>query len=298
MLALIPPDFADPDADYMAVRAMLGPFHGHPVASHISVTETVLGGVRAAWFDDARVPERDQVVFHCHGGGLVSCPLDDYGFYGAMLVDHLRVRVVMPDYRLAPEHPFPAAHEDCLNAYRGLLQTGLDPRALTVMGDSCGGGLALSTLIAARDEGLPMPSGFVSISGWFDLSVALPNAGGVDPFLSAGWVRNRGRDYVADRVALDDPRVSPAFADLHGLPPLYLPVAQFDTLRQGVHTLAASSLDAGLSFVYESWPGMVHGWQGLVSVGVPEAVEAFVRIRQFIDTTSGSGVDGLTDVTQ
>jgi acetyl esterase/lipase len=283
MLSLIPPDFADPAADYRDVRAMLGPFHGHPVSEHVSVERTSLGGVRAASYDDRRSPLSDRVAFHCHGGGLVSCPLDDYDFYGAMLVEQLGVRVVMPDYRLAPENPFPAAHDDCLNAYRGVLDCGVDPAQLVVMGDSCGGGLALSTLIAAHAEGLPMPACFVSISGWFDLSVAEPNEEGPDPFLTADWVRNRGRDYAAGLVPIDDPRISPAFADLRGLPPLYLPVAQYDTLREGVYGLASSAQRCGVKVTCESWLGVVHGWQGLVSVGVPEAVAAFSRTRRFIE---------------
>ena len=113
ILSLVPPDFADPEADYQAVRAMLAPFHGHPVPTHVTVTEVELGGVRCAWYDDTRRARPDRVVFHCHGGGLVSCPLDDYHFYGAMLAEQLEARVVMADYRLAPEHPFPAAHRDC-----------------------------------------------------------------------------------------------------------------------------------------------------------------------------------------
>jgi len=285
ILALVPPDFADPGADYRAVRAMMAPFHGHPVPPHVSVTESVLGGVRCAWYDDDRSPRRERVVFHCHGGGLVSCPLDDYHFYGAMLAEQLQARVVMADYRLAPEHTFPAAHEDCLAAYRGLLSGGVAPGWVAVSGDSCGGLLGLGTLVAARDAGLPPPACFVSISGWFDLSVAVPaSAGASDPFLSAEWVRNRGREYVAGSVALDDPRVSPAYADLSGLPPLYLPVGELDTLREGVVALAASALRAGVAVTLESWPGMVHGWQGLVSVGVPEALAWFARARRYLDS--------------
>ena len=117
ILALVPPDFADPGADYRAVRAMMAGFHGHPVPAHVTVTEALLGGVRCAWYDDTRHPLRRRVLFHCHGGGLVSCPLDDYHFYGAMLAEQLEARVVMADYRLAPEHLFPAAHDDCLDAY-------------------------------------------------------------------------------------------------------------------------------------------------------------------------------------
>ncbi len=285
MLALVPPDFADPQADYRAVRAMMAPFHGHPVPPHVRVTESVLGGVRCAWYDDDRSPRTERVAFHCHGGGLVSCPLDDYHFYGAMLAEQLGARVVMADYRLAPEHTFPAAHEDCLAAYRGLLSGGVAPERVVVSGDSCGGLLGLGTLTAARDAGLPPPACFVSISGWFDLSVAVAaSGGGSDPFLSAEWVRNRGREYVAGSVALDDPRVSPAYADLSGLPPLYLPVCELDTLREGVVALAASALRAGVAVTLESWPGMVHGWQGLVSAGVPEALAWFARARQYLDS--------------
>ena len=138
----------------------------------------------------------------------------------------------MPDYRLAPEDPFPAALDDCLAVYRGLLESGHDPRHLVVMGDSCGGGLALSLLLVARDEGLPMPACFVSVSGWFDLSVARPGDGAPDPFLSSGCAIGAVTTGRA-ALALDDPRVSPAFANLTGLPALYLPTAQHDTLREG-----------------------------------------------------------------
>jgi monoterpene epsilon-lactone hydrolase len=284
ILALVPPDFADPGADYREVRATMAPFHGHPVPAHVTVTETELGGVRGAWYDDDRHPRRDRVVFHCHGGALVSCPLDDYHFYGAMLAEQLEARVVMADYRLAPEHPFPAAHRDCAAAYRGLLAEGIDPARVVVSGDSCGGLLGLGSILAARDDGLALPACFVSISGWFDVAVSVENPGGArDPFLTAEWVRNRGRDYAAGQVALDDPRLSPASADLAGLPPLYLPVGQHDTLRPGTETLARAALRAGVAVTAESWPGMVHGWQGLVAAGVPEAAAAFVRLRAYLD---------------
>jgi acetyl esterase/lipase len=281
-LALVPPDFADPGADYLAVRAMLEPFHGHPVPDSVTVEEGELGGVRVAWYGRKGDGNDAAVAFHCHGGGLVSCPLDLYHFYGAMLVEQLGLRVVMPDYRLAPEHPFPAALDDCLAAYRGLLDGGVAPSRVVVMGDSCGGGLALSALVAARDEGLPMPGCFVSVSGWFDLSVTEVADAGPDPFLTTEWVRNRGRDYTAGRVALTDPRVSPAFADLRGLPPLYLPVAQHDTVREGTVALAAAALRAGVAVTLESWPGAVHGWQGFVSVGVPEAVAVWKSTDRFV----------------
>jgi epsilon-lactone hydrolase len=283
ILSLVPSDFADPEADYRAVRATMAPFHGHPVPAHVTVRGAELGGVRCAWYDDARRPRCDRVVFHCHGGGLVSCPLDDYHFYGAMLAEQLEARVVMADYRLAPEHPFPAAQQDCVQAYRGLLGE-VEAARVVVSGDSCGGLLGLGVVLAARDEGLALPACFVSISGWFDLSVAVEDAGGArDPFLTAEWVRNRGREYAAGRVRLDDPGLSPAYAELSGLPPLYLPAGQHDTLRPGTEALARAAMDAGVAVTAESWPGMVHGWQGLVTAGVPEAAAAFARIRRYLD---------------
>jgi monoterpene epsilon-lactone hydrolase len=284
ILGLIPADFADPAADYQAVRAMMGPFHGHPVPAHIDVGVSRLGGVGVGHYREhsASAPD-DRVAFHCHGGGLVSCPLESYHFYGAMLVEQLGLPAVLPDYRLAPEQPYPAALLDCLAAYRGLLESGTDPTRVVVTGDSCGGGLALCMLLAARDEGLAMPAGFVSVSGWFDLSVAQPNEGGSDPFLTAEWVRHRGRDYTAGVVALDDPRVSPAYADLRGLPPLYVPVAEHDTLRHGAARLARAANDAGVTVWLEEWPGCVHGWEGLVSAGVPEALAVWQRTRQVVN---------------
>jgi acetyl esterase/lipase len=238
--------------------------------------------VRCAWYEDARQPRRDRVVFHCHGGGLVSSPLDDYHFFGAMLAEQLEARVVMADYRLAPEHVFPAAHRDCSAAYRGLVQSGIDPDRMVVSGDSCGGLLGLGALLHARDERLPLPACFLSISGWFDVSVPEP-VEDRDPFLGAAWVRNRGREYAAGQVALEDPRLSPVYADLAGLPPLYLPAGQYDTLRKGTEALARAAMDAGVAVTAESWPGMVHGWQGLVTAGVPEAVAAFTRARAYLD---------------
>ena len=241
ILALVPPDFADPDADYLAVRAMMAPFHGHPVPAHVTVTEEELGGVRCAWYEDSRQPRARPCGVPLPRWRFGVVPLDDYHFYGAMLAEQLEARVVMADYRLAPEHVFPAAHRDCAAAYRGLLRGGIDPPHVVVSGDSCGGLLGLGALLDARDEGLALPACFISISGWFDVSVPDPidNGGGHrDPFLTAAWVRNRGREYAAGRVALDDPRLSPVTADLAGLPPLYLPAGQYDTLRTGTEALA------------------------------------------------------------
>jgi acetyl esterase/lipase len=283
VLDYIPADFADPAADYRAVRTSMAPAHGHPVPAGIAVAESILGGVRVASVDRVVPTPADRVAFHCHGGAFVSCSVDDYLFYGALIVEQLGMRVVMPDYRLAPEDPYPAAYDDCFHAYRGLLETGVDPARVCVMGDSCGGGLALAAVVRARDEGLPMPGCYVSVSGWFDLSDAGLRTSELDPFLNPTWMRNRSLEYTAGRVALDDPRVSPARADLSGLPPLYLPLAEHDTSAPGAVALAGAAARQGVRVVLESFPGAVHGWQGLVTSGVPEAVEAWQQTRAFVD---------------
>jgi acetyl esterase/lipase len=221
-------------------------------------------------------------ALHCHGGAFVSTPLDEYHFYAEIIARHTGCRVVMPDYRLAPEHPWPAAADDCFNAYRGLLESGTPASSIVLLGESCGGSLAIGLLLRARDEGLPMPACFISLTGWFDLSVAGRTGTGRDPFLTPQWVRNRGRDYLAGQMALNDPRVSPAFADLHLLPPLYLQIGEFDTMREGALALAANALRAGVKVTMESWPGMIQGWHGLVTAGVPEATAAWAAISDYI----------------
>lgn len=288
IVAAIPRGFADPSADHLHVRRTFAPFHGHPVRPELRIGFPEHGGVRCGWYTDATLPDAPRVLFHCHGGAFVSCPLDEYHFYADMMLRHTGSAVLMPDYRLAPENPFPAAHDDCFHALAALLTSGVDPRRVVVVGESCGGGLALAALVRARDAGLPMPAGFVSVGGWFDLSVSGPEIEpGRDPFLTPGWVRARGRDCTGGAVPLDDPRVSPAFADLRGLPPMYLPVAQYDTVREGALRVAASATRAGVRVLLESWPGVVHAWQGLADQGVPEAVEGWCRVRAFIDEVCG-----------
>jgi monoterpene epsilon-lactone hydrolase len=283
IIELIPADFADPGADYRAVRAMFAPFHGHPAGADLQVTVTDYGGVRCG---DFTVHDQSPRVtaFHCHGGAFVSTGLDEYHFYAGIIARHTGCRVVMPDYRLAPEQPWPAAADDCYNAYRGLLAQGTPASTIAVMGESCGGSLALGLLLRLRDEGLPMPACFVSLTGWFDLSVSGEPVPGRDPFLTPQWVRNRGRDYLAGKLPLDDPRVSGAFAELHGLPRMLLQIGQFDTVREGALRLAAGAVRAGVEVTVEGWPGMIQGWHGLVTAGVPEAAAAWSAIRRYIES--------------
>ena len=282
IVELIPANFADPAADYNAVRTMFAPFHGHATADDFLTEIESYGGVRCGKYSlvDA---VNTLTAFHCHGGAFVSTSLDEYHFYAEIITRHTGCQVVMPDYRLAPEHPYPAANDDCFDAYCGLLEQGVDPSSVVLMGESCGGSLALGLLRQLKEEGLPQPACFVSLTGWFDLSVSNETRQGRDPFLTPEWVRNRGRDYLAGQMPLNDPRVSPAYADLANLPAMYLQIGQFDTVREGALQLGTNGIRAGVQVTMESWPGMIHGWHGLVTAGVPEASAAWAAIRQYIE---------------
>lgn len=282
IIAHVPKDFADPESDYLQVRESMAPFHGHPTSADLRCEMVELGSVPCARYRFDSTPDDGFIALHIHGGALVSCPLDVYHFYAEVICRQTNMVTVGVDYRLAPEHVYPAAVHDCLWAYRGLLAQGVLPQKIVIFGESCGGGLALSALLLARDEGLPMPGCFVSLTGWFDLSVRDTPTGN-DPFLTPGWVRNRGRDFAGEGMDLANPLISPCYADLQGLPPLYLQVGQNDTASGGALRLANAATLAGVMVTMESWPDMIQGWHGLVTAGVPEAERAWSAIRRYID---------------
>jgi len=281
IVGAVPADFASPEADFQTVRNTMAPFHGHPTGADLAIDFVEYGGVRCAWHSLPRQSRTGMVALHFHGGAFVSCGLDAYHFYGEIICRQLNLPVLLPDYSLAPENPYPAAHMDCLNAYRGLLESGVQPEKIVVLGESCGGALGLQTLIAARREGLPMPACFVSVTGWFDLNV-MEYPAGRDPFLTPEWVRNRARDYTQGKIELDDADLSPSNADLSGMPPLYLQIGEYDTMAPGALEVVRRATMSGVSVTMESWPGMVHGWHGLIGSGVPEAEKAWARVKAFV----------------
>ncbi len=270
--------------DSLAVaREKLESVHGHPVAEDTRVTWTELSGVRCAWIE---TPESSpsRILFLCHGGAYIAAGGDGYLFYGEMLARACSARALLVDYRLAPEHRYPAALDDCVAAYRGLTAD-VAPEQVAFIGDSCGGGLVVTTLLKLRDQGAPMPACAVTLGGWFDLEASgdsARNPAGSDPFACRDFTRARGRDYVGEDGDLQDPLVSPIHADLSGLPPLFLQVGQVDLTRDDALRLAANAGRVGVDVTLEIYPRMIHGFQGLANAGIPESVEALRRVGAYL----------------
>jgi len=201
-------------------------------------------------------------ILHLHGGAFIGGKLGTYRPFCGALARRLQAQVILPDYRLAPEHPFPAAPDDCLAVYRELIACGVDPAELVVCGDSAGGNLTLATLQSARAEGLPMPRCAVLISPGADLSgtaASWAENDHSDVMLSQHVIRLMGEVYLQGHDPTD-PRVSPLRGDFAGLPPILVSVSEEECLRDDAYALAARARAAGTTARLLSRPDMPHAW--------------------------------------
>ena len=201
-------------------------------------------------------------ILHLHGGAFIGGKLGTYHPFCGAMARRLQAQVILPDYRLAPEHPFPAAPDDCLAVYRELINCGTDPADLVVSGDSAGGNLTLVTLQCARAEGLPMPRCAVLISPGADLSGAAASWAEndrSDVMLSQNVIRMMGEVYLQGHDR-SDPRVSPLRGEFEGLPPMLISASDEECLRDDAYALAARARAAGTSARLLMRPDMPHAW--------------------------------------
>jgi monoterpene epsilon-lactone hydrolase len=242
---------------------------------------TSADGVPCEWL----IPQNahnDQVLLYLHGGGFVFGISFLHRDMVAYLAQKMGMRVLLVDYRLAPEHPFPAALDDCVTAYRWLLKTGISAPNIVVAGDSAGGNLTITTLMKVRDSGDPLPAAAACLSPVADL---LPKEDLLkevhDPLLHPKSMRFFNTAYVAYNDA-QNPLISPIFGDWHGLPPLLIHAGEDEILRDGAVRIQEMASTAGVEVQLEIYPRMWHVWQ--LYLTLPQAKQSLDDIAQFLKT--------------
>lgn len=276
--------FSSPDMPLPVRRQKLGQLTrlmGVLPPGGVRIEPARVGGVPGEWLRP-KSGEAGGALLYLHGGAYVVGLPATYRPLCAQIVREAQVKACVLDYRLAPEHPCPAAIDDALAAYRALLED-LPATHIVLGGDSAGGGLALALLLAIREAGLPMPGGAFLISPWVDLRCeadSFTREAARDPILGHAVIREAARHYAGD-LPLDDPRLSPGRADLSGLPPLFIQSTDAELLADDSAALLARAKAAGVDVTLESWPGLWHVWQ-VFNGKVPEATQAVRHLAQFV----------------
>ncbi len=253
-----------------------------PVPRGVAVAREDLGGVTTERLTP-RGSRADATVLYFHGGGFCIGSPAMHRPLGARLARALGAPVLVPDYRLAPEHVYPAALDDVLAVYRALLDRGVSPERTTFVGDSAGGGLALALLVLLRKRGLPLPASAVLLSPWVDLTLAAASLefnAGKDAFLGRPWLARCAEAYRGD-VAASDARVSPLFASLEGLPRLAIHVGTREVLLDDAARLAVRARDAGVDVQLVRYAGLWHNSQ-LQAALLPSAARSFADAGRFV----------------
>jgi acetyl esterase/lipase len=240
-------------------------------------------GLKGEWVKDEQTPLRGGALLYLHGGGYNAGSSKTHRKLGFYLSRHSRLPVLLLDYRLAPEHPFPAAIEDTTRAYHYLLESGLVAEQIVVGGDSAGGGLALASLLKLREEGRVLPIGCFMLSPWVDLALSgasLQTHAQLDPLASYEALKQAAYYYLGE-VDPKTPLASPLYGELEHLPPLLILVGEYEVLLSDATRLAEKVKSARGKAQLEVWEGMWHVWPGWVG-SLPEAEAALVRIGEFV----------------
>ncbi len=239
-------------------------------------------GVPCDWVD-LDDQQAQGTVLYFHGGGYVLGSPVAYRDLTGRIAAAARCRVLAPDYRLAPEHAYPAAVDDALKCYRWLLANGTPTSSIVIAGDSAGGGLTLATLVALKQAGDPLPAGAVCLSPWTDLAgtgVSMSGNAAADPMLTAAALAGMARTYASGQD-LTDPLISPFYADLSGLPPTCLFVGSTEILRDDAERVVARIRESGGDAVLKVQEKMPHVWP-MFAARLPEGRETIAEIGRFV----------------
>jgi len=265
-----------------------------PLPAEVTVTAAAQGGVPTAEVTVDGIEPRHTVLYF-HGGVYV---IGD-AFLAAELASQVgrrtQARVISVDYRLAPEHPYPAAVEDALAAYQALLHDGIAPSDIVFAGESAGGGLAIATLVNARDHGLPLPAAAYVMSPYVDLTLAgttMETRREVDPLLSRELLQPRVTDYASGHGPASG-LISPLFADLSGLPPMLIQAGTHEVLLDDAVRLAGQAASADVAVTLDITPGVPHVFQAYHAI-LDEGTAALDRAGQFLSAHLAGAEAGVT----
>ena len=268
------------------LEAMAGGFALDP---DVRVAPTRAAGMAAEWIATPGA-SADHAILYLHGGGYVVGSLNTHRELASRVGREANARVLTVDYRLAPEHPHPAAVDDAVDAYRWLLAEGLAPERLAIAGDSAGGGLTIATLLALRDRGVPLPSGGVCFSPWVDMEATGESMDTIanDPMLSRELILHFARFYLGNgTVDARTPLAAPLHADLRGLPPLLVQASRHEVLRDDAVRIVDKARAAGVACELELTDEVPHVWQIFASI-LPEGREALARAGAFLRRRLGT----------
>jgi monoterpene epsilon-lactone hydrolase len=247
--------------------------------------ETVsAGGVDGEWISPANAPP-DKAVLYFHGGGFRIGSVASHRELIAQIADASGARVLAINYRLAPEHRFPAALDDAEAAYGWMRDQGVIPGSIIFVGDSAGGNLVLATMLSLRERGLPLPVAGVLMSPWTDLAAtgaSYVNRAEADPIHQRPMILALAKNYLGEQGDPRDPLVSPLYADLRGIPPLLIQVGDRETVFDDSTMFAERARAADVDIELQVWDGMIHVFQ-MFGAQLPEAHQAIAGIAKFIN---------------
>ena len=273
------PDDSDVNEQRRALRELLS---AQPLPADVTVTAAELGGVPTAEITVDGIEPR-HVVLYFHGGVYVMGDAALAADLASQVGRRTRANVISVDYRLAPEHPYPAAVDDALAAYEALLESGTDPSDIAFAGESAGGGLAVATLVNARDRGLPLPAAVYVMSPYADLTLAgatMETKRDLDPLMSRERLQARIPDYTAGEDAALG-LISPIFADLSGLPPLVIQAGSHEVLLDDAVRLARQAASADVEVTLDITPRVPHVFQAYHGI-LDEGAAALDRAGQLL----------------
>ena len=274
------------DAKKADVQAMRKKWHSAAkilwTARKVKIEQARVSGLNSEWLTSKGAPD-DKLLLYLHGGAYVMGNCATHRQLVSYLAKYSGVKALLPEYRLAPEHPFPAAIEDAVGLYRSLLAKGYSAQNIVIAGDSAGGGLTMATLLSLRESGDPLPAAACLLSPWLDLAAtgeSMTTRAKKDP-----WFQPEDMPIVAAYYCNDDelknPLVSPVYANLSGLPPLYIQVGEDEILLSDSTRAAEKVKSAGGDVEIEIWPGMWHVFQAFLHQ-VPESKKAAKKIGKFV----------------